>query len=545
MTTTDVHYVQRLLTHFDADPDRTALVSGGLALTAGHLADATRRAASVMSGQGIGRGDVVGLLTEPNTAATLILQWAANLTGAAAAHLRWVKLGHQGDELEVELRRFLGADAGARMLAVDPANEQRIRDLVPDAADGPALAVLGPGQPGSVDLTAGSADGVPPCAELTDDDLAVVTQIRLAEGVRSGVCWTFGVRNSMLAAAPCLPTRAAARADGPARLLLITPIIHFDVFTAEDTLVSGGLVVLHPGFFAGSVLRAVAAHRITRLMLGGPHLYALVEHPDRAATDLSSLTDIVYSASPSPPHRRREAREVFGPLLHQMYGTTEAGVLAELTPVDHGDPEAAATAGRPVDRAALSIRDPRTGAALADGEAGEICATPLWPPAGYWHEPELTAALVRDGWVRTGDVGYLDDEYLHVTGRLADMMTIQGTIIHTEVVEKALVQFPGVSLAAVCGVEDADGVEHIYAAVVPGPGAVVDPGQLRRHVAEVLSDIHAPGLIDLRTKLPKTGWGKPDRVQVRSYARAALARLVDPVQEAGRTSVRHRPGRVS
>ena len=188
------------------------------------------------------------------------------------------------------------------------------------------------------------------------------------------------------------------------------------------------------------------------------------------------------------------------------------------------------TVGRPVDPPALSIRDPRTGAALAGGEAGEIYAAPLWPSAGYWHEPELTAALVRDGWVRTGDVGYLDDDgYLHVTGRLADMMTIEGVSIHAEVVEKALVQAPGVSLAAVCGIEDADGVEHIYAAVVPEPGVVVDPGGLRRHVAEALSDIHVPSLIDLRTKLPKTGWGKPDRVQLRSDARAALARLVTPV----------------
>ncbi|MFF5077630.1 class I adenylate-forming enzyme family protein [Actinoplanes sp. NPDC000266] len=522
-----MHYVQRLLAHFDADPLRTALVSEEVALTAGQLAGATRRAASVMSEQGMGRGGVVGILTAPNTAATLILQWAANLTGAAAVHLRWVHPDGQGDELRVELRRFLGADAGARMLAVDPANEQRLRDLLPDAAGGPVLGVLGPGQPGSVDLTTGSAGGVPPCPELSGDDLAVVTQIRLPDGVRAGVCWTFGVRNSMLAAAPCLPTRAAARAGGPARLLLITPIIHFDVFAAEDTLVSGGLVVLQPGFVAGSVLRAVADHRITRLMLGGPHVSALAEHPDRAATDLSSLTDIVCGGSPGPPHRRREVREIFGPRLRQIYGTTEAGVLAELTPDDHGDPDAATTAGRPVDPAALSIRDPRTGAPLDGGETGEIYAAPSWPPAGYWHEPELTAALIRDGWVRTGDVGYLDDGgRLHVIGRLADMMTIEGVSIHAEVVEKVLAQAPGVSLAAVCGIEDADGAEHIYAAVVPEPGAVVDPGELRRHVAAALSDIHVPSLIDIRAKLPRTGWGKPDRVRLRSDAGAALARLV-------------------
>ncbi|WP_089157680.1 class I adenylate-forming enzyme family protein [Micromonospora sp. NBS 11-29] len=529
MSTTDLHYVQRLLTHFDADPERVALVSGDVPYTAGELADATRRAASAMREHGMGRGDVVGIVTEPNNAATLILQWAANLVGAAAAHLRWVNPTRAGDELQVELRRFLGVDAGARMLAVDPASEQRVSALLPDATDGPILAVLGPGGPGTVDLTAGSADGVRPAADLTDDDLAVITQIRLAEGVRSGVCWTFGVRNRMLAAAPCLPTGAIAR-GGPTTILLITPIIHYDVFTAEDTLVSGGVVVLHPGFVAEAVLRAVAAHRINRLMLGGPHVYALAEHPDRPATDLSSLTEIVYSGSPVPPHREREAREAFGPLLHQIYGTTEAGLLTMLTPDERGDPAAAGTVGRPVDPTAVSIRDPRTGAARATGEVGEICAVPRWPSAGYWHEPELTAALVRDGWVRTGDVGHLDGGgYLHVTGRLADMMTIKGLIIHTEVVEKVLVQVPGVSVAAVCGIEDADRVERVYAAVVPEPGAVVDPDEVRRHVAETLSDHHVPSLIEIRAKLPKTGWGKPDRVQLRADARAALTRLVTRV----------------
>ncbi len=530
MSTTHVHYVQRLLTHFDANPERAAVVSGGAVLTAGELADATRRAAAAMSDHGIGRGDVVCVLTEPNTAATLILQWAANLVAATAAHLRWLHPDEPADELRLELRRAVDASAGVRMMvAVDPANEERARELLTQVTDRPALAVLGTGRSDVVDLTAGSAAGVGPGVDVADSDVAVITQIRLSSG-RNGVCWTFGVRNDMVSAAPFLPTMTGAGGADQVNLLITTPLIHSDVFTAEDTLITGGMVVLQAGFDARAVLRAVAEHRISRLMLGTPQVCALAEHPDRPGTDLSSLTELFYTGSPAAQQRLRAAREVFGPVLIKVYGTTEAGILTMLGPGDHDRLDVGGTVGRPVHPEALSIRHARTGAALPVGEVGEVCAQPRWPSAGYWHEPELTAALVRDGWVRTGDVGHLDaDGYLHLTGRLADMMTVRGLHIHTEVVEKVLSQAAGVSQAAVCGVEDADEVEHIYAAVVPEPGAVVDLHELRRHVAEALSDDHVPSVIELRRVLPKTGWGQPDRVRLRADARAALTRPVTPV----------------
>ena len=509
-----MHYVQQLLTHFDADPDRGAVVSGGAVLTAGELAGATRRAASAMGRQGIARGDVVCILTEPNTAATLILQWAANLAGATAAHMRWLHPDEPDDELRAEFQRALGSDAGVRMLAVDPANEDRARQLMADAAERPILAVLGAGQPDTVDLTAGSVEDAGPCADIADDDVAVITQIRLLSG-RNGVCWTFGVRNAMVSAAPCVPLASAA---GRTNLLITTPLIHSDVFAADDVLVSGGLVVLHVGFDAGAVLHAIAEHRISRLFVGTPQVYALAEHPDRAATDLSSLTEVFHTGRPAAPQRLLEAREIFGPALIQVYGSTETGVLTVLAPDDDGS-----TDGRPVNPDGLSIRHPETGAALPTGEVGEVCAIPHFPPAGYWHEPELTAALVRDGWMRTGNVGHLDvDGHLHLSGRLSDMMKVKGLHIHPETVEKVLGQDPGVSQAGVCAVEDADGVSHIYAAVVAEPGAVVDVEELRRRVAEALSDNHVPSVIEIRERLPKTGWGQPDRVQLWADARAAL-----------------------
>ncbi|RSN35605.1 amide synthetase [Amycolatopsis sp. WAC 01416] len=522
MSTTHVHYVQQLLTHFDAEPDRAAMVSGDALLTAGELADATRRAAATMRHHGVERGDVVGILTEPNTAATLILRWAANLMGATAAHVRGMNAVVPDDELRMELQRAVVADVRAKMLAVDAANEERARGLLADASDRPILAVLGAGRPDTVDLTAGSGDGAGPAADIVDGDLAVITQTSGSSGLPKGVCWTFGVKNEMA-------TSAVGR-SGRTNLLITAPLTHSSGFGADDALITGGMVVLHPGFDAGAVLRAVAKHRIGRLIIGTPQVYALAEHPDRPGTDLSSLTELIYTGSHGAPLRLREAHEIFGPVLIQVYGTTETGVLTMLFPHDHDDLRKCGTVGKPVNPEALSVRHPETGEALAAGEVGEICALPRWPMAGYWREPKLTAALSRDGWVRTGDLGHFDaDGYLHLSGRLADMMKVKGLRIHPEAVEKVLSQVPGVSQVAVCGVEDADRVEQIYAAVVPKPGAAVDAEELRRQVAEALSDNHVPSLIEICRELPVTGPGKPDRARLRADARAALVRPVSRV----------------
>ncbi|MBH0781861.1 AMP-binding protein, partial [Nocardia bovistercoris] len=341
MSTTHVHYVQQLLTHFDADPDRVAVVSGGVAVSAGELAEATRRAAAVMGRHGIGRSDVVAVLTEPNTAATLILRWAANLAGATAAHVRGMNAVVPDDELRVELQRALVSDFGARILAVDPANAARARKLLPEAGVRPVLAVLGSGGPDTVDLSAGSGDGVGACADVVDSDIAVITQTSGSSGLPKGVCWPFGVKNEMA-------TSAVGR-SGRTNLLITAPLTHSSGFGADDTLITGGMVVLHHGFDAAAVLRAVAEHRIGRLILGTPQVYALGEHPDRPGTDLSSLTELIYTGSPAAPLRLGEAREVFGPVLIQVYGTTETGVLTMLAPHDHDRAHTRTTVGRPLD----------------------------------------------------------------------------------------------------------------------------------------------------------------------------------------------------
>ncbi|MGW1159794.1 class I adenylate-forming enzyme family protein [Streptomyces sp. NPDC002513] len=515
MSTTHEHYVQQLLTRFDADRDFPAVVSKGVTITAGEAADATRRAGAAMSARGITRGSVVAILTEPNTAATLILRWAANLVGATAAHVRGINAALPDDELGLESQRAVLSGLGADLLAVDPAHVPRARDLLAGLVAPPTAAVFGAADPDLIDLTTGSGTDVTACADLTDDDLAVITLTSGSSAEPKGVCWSFGVKNEMI-------TSAASR-SAEATFLITAPLTHSSGFGADDTLMTGGRVVLRDGFDAEGVLRDVAEHRVTRVMLGAPQVYALAAHPDRPATDLSTLRELIYGGSPAAPRRLREAFDVFGPILIQVYGSTETGVISMLFPDDHRDIGRCGSVGRPLAPARFAIRDPETGGEVADGGIGEVWSAPPWLTSGYWHAPELTARTIQDGWVRTGDLGRLDEDgYLRLSGRLSDVMKVKGIRIHPEDVERVLNEGPGVAQAAVCGVETADRVEQIYAAVVALPGTAVDPEALRTHVSEALSDNHVPSVIDPCSYIPVTGTGKPDRAWLRARAHAAL-----------------------
>jgi fatty-acyl-CoA synthase len=156
---------------------------------------------------------------------------------------------------------------------------------------------------------------------------------------------------------------------------------------------------------------------------------------------------------------------------------------------------------------------------------------------GYWSDADLTRRVLRDGWLRTGDLGHLDDEgYVYLVGRLGDVIKSRGEKVHPTAVEKALMSHPRVAQAAVYGVRDADQVEHVHATVVmhPGhegpsgadaakgthPGADdangTDVTALRGHVAATLSQAHAPAVISVRDQLPLTGSGKPDKQRLRA-----------------------------
>ncbi|SEG68618.1 fatty-acyl-CoA synthase [Actinacidiphila yanglinensis] len=507
------HYVRQILKSLSPDEDRVCLVYEDTPTRAGELSAAVRSAAAGLRAQGVGAGDVVAVMTVNNTPATLILRYAAGLVGAVVVHVGTVNAVNPGDVLRVREQFDIVRSTRARVFAIDADNAERARELR-DRFERPVLLVaLGDLGPDVVDLSVLPPDAFD-LADAAQGELAVVTYTSGSTGRPKGVCWSYEVRNDVLA-------RMAAQAHRQT-VLITAPLTHTAAFTSDNVLVAGGTVVLHHGFDARAVLRAVERHRVTRMMLSAPQVYALKDHPDVNSADLSSLRDLMYTGSPAAADRLAEAVKVFGPVLCQIYGNSECGQMCRLSGDDHTRPELLRTVGRPVDLVTLSIRDLQDDRELPPGEPGEVCVhTPL-AMTGYWDDPEQTARTLRDGRLHTGDIGHLDEEgYLHLRGRIADVIKTNGIKVYPAAVEGALAAHPGVAQAAVFGVADADRLERIHAVVVARDGHHVTADDLRDHVATTLSPNQAPAVVTFRAELPVLGFGKPDRLRLRAEAEEA------------------------
>ncbi|MEV8505698.1 amino acid adenylation domain-containing protein [Actinoplanes sp. NPDC051475] len=507
------HYVRQILSRLDADPDAIPVLLRDEPFSAARVADAVRATAASMRRAGVGPGDAVAVLTSPNTPATLIYRYAANLVGATAIHIRGVNAADPRDELRLRTQADILADVRPVLLAVDRDNVDRGRTLRSASGRPMKLASIG-GHGGDVLDVLACASTEFDDATAEQADVAVVTFTSGSSGRPKGVSWTFAVKSDMV---------ATAAAGERAVCLVTAPLTHSSGFSADDTIIAGGTVVLHHGFDPEAVLRAVGRHRVTRLVLGSPQVYALTEHPAFDHSDVSSLREVFYTGSPAAPERLAAAAKALGPVLYQVYGTSETGMISLLTPQDHLDPDRRRTVGRAPGNVQITIRDPRDPARILPPDTpGEICAISPWAMTQYWHDPDQTAQALRDGWFHTGDIGRLDESgYLTLDGRLGGVLKGDGVKIYPEAVERVLLEHADVAEAAVFGLEDADRFERVHAVVTPAAGCTPRPAGLRAHVAEALGERHAPVEIEVRAELPLLGAAKPDRGSLRRQAVAA------------------------
>ncbi|KIF78076.1 amide synthetase [Streptomyces sp. 150FB] len=509
------NYARRVLEALAANPDRTALWREGEVLTAGQFSRAVLTAAEVLrrhftehrAPTAGGKVPVVTVLTVTNSPATIIFRYAANLAGATLVHLHSTNAVDPRDQLAAAGRQKILSRTGATFLAVDKENLDAARDLCDRLPEPPRLAALGTLGPDVLDLSAGDPDAFDlDTVDADPEQPAVVICTSGTSGSPKAVTMPFRVRDHYLE----VGLKMGFQSPEPLVYLSTLPVSSSSGSVVDLALASGGTVVLHDGFEAGNVLRAVEQHRVSTLAITPPQLYMLVDHPDLATIDRSSLTNITYVGSPASPARLAEALDVFGPVLLGLYGTTETSPIGVLTPQDHSDPELRGTVGRPA--VEVRIRDLDDDHDLPPGEIGEVCVRSPSTMLGYWGEPELTAATIRDGWVHTGDLGSIDaNGFLRLHGRMGEVIKTNGIKVRPTDVENALLTHPEVAQAAVYCVIDHDQVEHIHAAVVARPGATADAGTLIGHVAAELTPKHVPAVVTFHDALPLTGTGKPDK----------------------------------
>ncbi len=275
-----------------------------------------------------------------------------------------------------------------------------------------------------------------------------------------------------------------------------------------------------PGFEPAAVLAALARERAQHLALVPSMLLALVDHPDFATTDTSSLRRINYGAAPVTPALLARLRSLLPHVeLVQAFGQTEMSpVVSILPPACHRgeDPHGRlGTVGQAVAGTELRIID-GDGKELPRGTVGEIAARGPGTMLGYWNKPEQTAATLVDGWVRMGDAGFLDaDGYLHLVDRVKDMIISGGENVYSIEVERALASHPAVSACAVIGVPDAQWGERVHAVVVPREGMTPTLEELRDHCRAVIAGYKCPRSLDLTAALPLSAAGKVLKTELR------------------------------
>lgn len=290
--------------------------------------------------------------------------------------------------------------------------------------------------------------------------------------------------------------------------------------TTFFNLFQGGVLFLEDEWDAGRALATIERERITSTYVSPPLLYQLLDHPDLATTDVSSLVMLNVGAGPAAPSRLRQAIARFGPVLRIVYGLSEVIVVTAQPGLteDPEHPERLRSSGTPYGDVRVEIRD-AAGNRLAPGETGEIYATSRLRFAGYWGRPDLTGRTIVDGWVRTGDLGYLDaDGYLYVVDRVQDTIVTGASNwnVHCRPIEDLLQAHPGVRAAAVVGVPDDAYGEVPHAYVVRYDGAVVTEPELQRLVRDEFNDMWVPRRVEFLPELPLTSAHKVDKVALRA-----------------------------
>jgi len=323
--------------------------------------------------------------------------------------------------------------------------------------------------------------------------------------------WDTAAAN-LFAAMPC-PT--------PPMYLVAAPITHAAGSVAICLFSQGATIVIHEHFDAAVVLAAIEAHRITHIWLPPTAIYMLLAHPNLKKHDYSSLQCFMYAAAPMSVDKLKQCLDVFGPVMAQSFGQTEAPMYCTwLSCGDHavGDPmkeRRLASCGRAMLFTPVEIMDEQ-GMILPPGKRGEIVARGNLLMAGYFEDPKTTAETIVDGWLRTGDVGYKDEDgYVFIVDRKKQMIITGGLNVYPSEIEQVILSHDAVQDCAVIGVPDEKWGEAVKAVIELKPGAAVDPEIVIALCKQRLGSVKAPKTVEFWPAIPRTPVGKVDKKIIR------------------------------
>jgi acyl-CoA synthetase (AMP-forming)/AMP-acid ligase II len=493
--------------HADQHASRPALIDGasGRVMTYRELVEAVDRGAAGIAARGFEPGDVFAVAM-PNLPEFAVAFHAVTRAGGAVLPLNPLLTA---DEMAYQLR-----DAGARyLLAAPPALEAAFAAASQSGVE--ELFVVGEWPTGTpfgalLDSDAASLD----VAIRPAEHIAALPYSSGTTGLPKGVMLTH--RNLVAN----LAQLEAVEPVGPDDVLIgLLPFFHIYglTFVLNLALRAGAAVVAMPRFEVSAFLGLIENYRVTRAPLVPPVVMALAQHPAVDEVDLSSLRTIVSGAAPLGAEIAAACADRLGCIVKQGYGLTEA------SPVTHINPEDAVrrgTVGLPLPETGCRIVDPESGAECPPGEPGEVWVRGPQVMTGYLRRPDATADTIREGgWLRTGDVGTVDDEgYLRIVDRLKEMIKVKGFQVAPAELEAVLVSHPAVQDAAVVPVADAELGEAPKAFVVRKDS--VGPDELIAFVAERVAPYKKVRYVTFVDAIPRSASGKILRRELKGRSSA-------------------------
>ncbi|MFG2355473.1 class I adenylate-forming enzyme family protein [Streptomyces sp. NPDC048521] len=511
-------------------PDRTFLAYFDARLSYREVDELSDSVASHLAARGLERGDRVAVLLQnsPHFVLALLGAWKAGATVVPVNPMY----------KSAEVAHVLRDGEVAALICSDRAWEAYLRDT---AADSPVRIVLTgcerdfqtrddprvlaferlPQAPDADDLVAVARQGgkAPGGRTPRPDDIALISYTSGTSGTPKGATNTHG--NIMHNAER--QRTGLGLPEAPVYYAL-APLFHITGMVCQfgACLNSAGTLVLTYRFEPGVVLEAFAEHHPHYTVGPSTAFMALAAHPDVTREHFASFLNISSGGAPVPPALVERFRERFGPYIRVGYGLTECtapcasvppGLEAPVDPVS-----GTLSVGLPGADTLVRIVDEQ-GAEVPFGEQGEIVVRGPQVVPGYWRRPEATAETFPDGELRTGDIGFMDEQgWLYVVDRKKDMINASGFKVWPREVEDVLYTHPAVREAAVVGVPDGYRGETVKAYISLRPGAETDPDDLAAYCKERLAAYKYPRQVEILPDLPKTASGKILRRELRSRA---------------------------
>ena len=490
-------------------PDREAIIFEGNRWSFSDLADRSNRLANALAGMGVGQGDKVGML-QVNCNECIEVYFATAKLGATYVPLNFRA---RAEELEFMIN-FSEASAlflGQRYVKMINSMREQIpgmKNLV--SVEGPAEGML------DYESVIAGADPEEVFTDIDDNDTSILMFTAGTTGQPKGVMLTHDNLATYV-----LNNVSPADPDIEEKNILTVPLYHIAGMQAVLAAVYGGrTLVVQRQFDPSDWMTLVETESVTRAMMVPTMLKQLMEHEEFPERNLSSLQVITYGAAPMPVEVITKAIEVFpGTRFINAFGQTEsASTITMLTPEDH------VIEGTPGERAIKLKRLGSIGRALGDtevkifdedgseqpvDEVGEIVARGPRVMKGYWKAEEATNSTIRNGWLYTGDIGYMDEAgYIFLSGRAKDIIIRAGENISPEQVEATLHSHPAIDEAAVIGVPDPQWGETVRAIVALKAGAQASEADIIEHCRGQLASFKKPESVIFVDALPRNPLGK-------------------------------------